>query len=364
MKLIVSSNNTMHDYLYPEIEILEKRDFYDVYNSEFKETESIDGILIIDEQNVKDYDLLKKYFNKPILGSSRLPKNIQSIVLKKNNINCPKTYSIISKTSSSYKLVGLLKDFGSNDKLVLKANNGAKGIGQIMGKKKDIILLFESDMKSVFNELKEQNKYKILYSEEEHPRISKNHEDSYDEEKYIRKESNSSKFQKMRSGIKCNINEMEFGPVGENDSFSSNYLENILNSKDFLIQEFVENRDEYRFMYYYNQKPLIVKRNKDDDNWQSNACLTSSAILLKEDSNEYQRVYKNMFKKLDDFAKKEKTPFLAFDIYYDKTKKEWGVFEFQMEYACVSTKGLDMFMVKERILKSIQDMFTDYKLKK
>ena len=109
MKLIVSSNNTMHDYLYPEIEILEKRDFYDVYNSEFKETESIDGILIIDEQNVKDYDLLKKYFNKPILGSSRLPKNIQSIVLKKNNINCPKTYSIISKTSSSYKLVGLFR---------------------------------------------------------------------------------------------------------------------------------------------------------------------------------------------------------------------------------------------------------------
>ena len=362
MKIIVSSENNMEDYFYPEIELIDKKDFYDIFNSDFKETEKIDGILIIDNQNFKDYDLLKKYFKKPILGSPRLPKNIQSIVLKQNNINCPKTYSIVSngKGFSSRKLIGLLNDFKKTDKLVLKANNGAKGIGQILGTKEDIILLFESDLEEVYNTLRKENRFNVLYDKS--PQKSNDYA-TYDEPK---KYENETKFSEPENNnnhsIKCNLKEMHFSPVGENGSYSSsNYLGSILSSRDFLIQEFIENRDEYRLMYYFNQKPLIVKRNKKDNEWQSNACLTNLAYLLKESDNEYKKVIKGIFKQLDEFSKKEQVPFMAFDVYYDKNNDKWGVFEFQMEYACISTKGLDMFMVKDKMLKSIIDMFNYYK---
>lgn len=219
----------------------------------------------------------------PTFGHRRMGKDEQSMHFHRLKINHPMTYctnilgSYGSRDDVNYLL---LKDIPEDEKLILKANNGARGIGQAMLTKNEIYKLI--DMCKVDN---------IDYD-------------------------------KILSTFK----------IGAKDSFTNqlerNFIGNTINNSEYIIQRRVKVSDEWRYVYFYKQEPMLIKRSVDGT-WQSNTSITGKGEPIKYDSKNNDHL--KMAKIAEILAKDLNVPFLSIDFYKESDTCEIGVFEQQMQ---------------------------------
>jgi len=96
------------------------------------------------------YTKIKNSTSK-VIGYPRLPKYEQTILLSKLSINTPKTYRIVqdgyigNRDDAYYEMLEHIPD---EQKILLKADNGARGIGQVLLNKSQLYELIDECGKS------------------------------------------------------------------------------------------------------------------------------------------------------------------------------------------------------------------------
>jgi hypothetical protein len=222
----------------------------------------IDAVLCIDHR-VDDIDVLT-YLNIPIYGMDRLKKMYQMMILDYIGINHPKTYGYYGSPTIQFEKI---KDNGKM--YVIKDNLGARGLGQAIGKLKDIT-----------NFLSKPQKY---------------------------------------------AEKLTFGNTKDDYNEREGYERYLYNNYNVIIQEKIDVYDEYRIILYYGTTPNIIKRIKSNNNWQSNSCIDENTSEICDNFDE------NILQELNKLLVYFNTPFLAVDLYIDNEGK-WGLFEYQMEH--------------------------------
>lgn len=287
----------------------------------------VDCILFCDDHKggYDDYSDQIGTYSKfiPSYGIKRIDKHQQTIMLRNAGINIPETYFSKSIQETNF-LIGLLYDIQDDEQLVIKITAGARGLGQALLTKRQLIALYEMERFEI-TQLSDG-----LCSKDE-PMTA--HTTDIDvlviEKKPIPDELKTIKF--------------------SNGSIHELLSSALTARKDcsFLIQRYIPNRIEWRLLWFHNDDHIYVKRHMDKDSWQANACNNSkdSSVVINGGGtdiglmDEYNK-YVDM-QVIDDFCKALKVPHLSIDVYYDCDKRKWGIFEFQMEFGWTKTAGLD-----------------------
>lgn len=314
-----------------------------VYKPEFAHTEqglriNYDAILYMDGQNTNEH-LTAGMFGTPVFGIPRIKKHLQIAYLQSRGLNTPNSY-YTSKLHSNNEFLSLLRNVQSDAKLILKIDEGARGLGQALLNKRQLVDLFEStrdEIREVTNKFK--NKSVDEWSEQD---IEVMEESGYSKSAKNAERKLSKQAEKL-TGIQWNYHDY--------------LVDNIVDRRDFVVQEYIQNRLEWRMLWFYNQKPIVVRRNIDKGNWQANACNNSkdsSAVVDAQDVLKYID-----YDKLDAAMCALNAPFMSIDIYYDKDRKVWGVFEFQMEFGWTSTKDMPFESIHTNIENAVYDMVTN-----
>lgn len=306
---------------------------------------NLDMYLILDEQINNDLKLNCEINNIPVIGIPRYSKYLQHNILKKYGINTPNTIYV-----NNYKrniLLNVLNNYNNDDKFYCKMGRGARGLGQFLATKKQLLNLCDYEGYKIKEYLKQfETKNDIVEN--------KNDQEHKLETDYIEiKEKNIEvENQKDKKGMYKHIGEMKCN--------GSDYV-NFYN--DMIIQETVNALAEYRLMYFYNNKPIFIKRTKNEDNWQANACNNIGGIGSIVDTDiEIEKT--DIYKKIDTMCKDLKIPFLSIDLYDTKISDNFndvGVFEFQMEFGYSLTKNLDYKELHNKLINSVKNMYYDFK---
>lgn len=219
----------------------------------------------------------------PVFGHRRMGKDEQAIHFYRMKIEHPITYihniMDINSNTREDSLYLLLKDIPSEEKVVLKALNGARGIGQVLLTKDEI--------------------YKLITM--------------------------------CSNGTDIDLILKTF-EVGAKDSIAEHekeFLRNIIRSGDFIIQKRVNTSAEWRYVYYHGQEPMLVERNVTEK-WQANTSVTGKGTNLKLDRNIPE--HKEMEEIANKLARDLNVPFLSIDFYKDSDTGKIGCFEQQMQH--------------------------------
>ena len=287
---------------------------------------NIDAILILDGNINNNFITLSKLYNIPLIGIPRYNKSFQSLFLINNNINIPPTFCINLESQNDFIVV--LKDYKDDDLFVIKIEQGAKGLGQALLTKTELIYLFELSNEELDYVFKEIESVKVCDYE------LRNNEDYIKENTYDKNKMIDNKAIKKISNIKWNIH--------------NNLLLSLKYRDNFIIQKYIPNRLEYRMLWFYDNEPIIIKRDMDENVWQANACNNS------DDSSKYLDRYDmvpffNDLEQINSVFNLLNTPFLSVDIYFDIDKNEWGIFEFQTEFGWTNTKDIPYTLMQQRI---------------
>lgn len=215
------------------------------------------------------------------IGHRRMEKYEQMIVASKLNINIPDTYKFVldnnvgSRHDTLYKIIDEIED---SEKFIIKAENGARGVGQALVTKNEMYKLVDLCYQS---NISTDDLYQMF-------------------------------------------------DIGAKDTFRNDgekeFFRNIVKEAEFIIQRKVEMTDEWRFMYFYKEDPIIIKR--DVSNWQANTSITGKGDYEKYDMDNEDH-YK-MQEIADRLCCKLNTPFLSMDFYKD-INGNIGLFEYQMQ---------------------------------
>lgn len=307
----------------------------DTYVSNNEIHTNIDIILKLDVGPEINNDLLDEisFLNIPIIGIGRISKEFQMIFLLKNNINVPLTY-YHKKIESNNHIISLLKNTNDLELFVIKISTGAKGLGQALLNKNELIHLFESSREEINYTFNKNNINKSISNFDPIQSIEKKEENT---ETISVNEQTLNQYEKLK-GIKCNNHDL--------------LVDAIMYKRNFIIQKYIKNRIEWRMLWFYENDPIIILRNRDKDAWQANACNNS------KDSSIYNKDAIIQFKELVDLNKLNKvfnklnTPFLSVDVYYDLTHNKFGIFEFQMEFGYTQTKNIPYDLIQQNIVDS------------
>jgi len=214
-------------------------------------------------------------------GTNRFSKPIQSLILKKLNIPTPKIYaSVISKKDHCQGLDQVvLQSLDDDVEVLVKSNNGAKGLGQAIITRQKIFDLYE-EIGGSYNETKLES-------------INENYRPGGDESK--------------------------------NNEYKS-YFYDTIRGHDYHFAELKNKDEEYRIIALYGSDPIIIQRKVSKQHWQSNSAITNEGIFIKKHPKvkEFKQISDKLLSHL-------KTPWLSIDVYISD-KGEIGVFEFQMEF--------------------------------
>lgn len=341
IKLGNSNINTLNEF----IKDTENFTFVDQlpYIKQNKIIVPFDCLLILDgDTNLDDdYITLIKYNKTPILGIPRLKKHKQALILSKYNINHPITFKTLNNGDSINRLANLLVDIDDETMLYIKYEQGARGLGQMRMTKKQLLLFVdeESNLRSkLLSELESNDKHK---------------EDklTYDEqyqycEPIVNKET-----------TKDNSYESYKNKIGEFKVNGGNYI----NLKNSIIQVETPIIEEYRMLWFFNEKPIIIKRDKTISDWQSNACNNSLGSSRVLSSDLYNTLYNDpkfseLLKEINCLAIDMNTPFLSLDI-YKTPENEYGILEFQMEFGWSNTADIDSCELVTKINNSIINLY-------
>jgi hypothetical protein len=314
-------------------------DFAQINYNKNKINNNFDFILFLDGSNYHEYLKFNQLYPEITFGIPRFDKTIQTLYLDKFNIKHPYTFfsntELLSTNSISYNL----KDYTDKDMFVLKIVEGARGLGQALLNKRQLIDLCECDdtelnlLKNYINTscAKLEHKLEIKKTDDIENYIEKHSlKEKYDEylkgkEEYIKIDPNY----KSETEIKENLKSIKFSQ-NELHDYLLNGIKNCGNHNSIIIQEYLDYREEWRILWFYGLDPIIIKRNKAKDNWQVNACNNKDNISFL-DTLSYSRL-QNILKDINNMCIALKTPFMSIDVYHDKSKDEYGVFEFQMEF--------------------------------
>jgi hypothetical protein len=249
-----------------------------------------------------------------IFGYPRLPKYEQIVLLNRLDIQTPKTYKVIqdidlgSRDDAYYEMLEKIND---EEKILIKADNGARGIGQV--------LLTKNQMYELIDDI---------------------------------------------GTVNFDLNVMlEKYDIGAKHSFRSEgekkFLIDAISSNEYSIQKMVDIKEEYRFIYFYGCEPIIVQR-KVGDSWQANTSITGEGECIKYNSSIEK--YYQMFKIAEKISNYTTMPIISIDFYLD-ANNELGIFEFQAQFGyklapktelTIKVKNAIQNMINELSKKDIQ----------
>lgn len=281
-------------FLYNEFNVVKPYVLYK--NNEL--IKNFDYLLLFDAND--DYQSL----DIPTIGCKRVDKSKQMLYLNKLGINTPKFYKVFGNdTENRYdEYYTLLEDMNDECEIILKPEGGARGLGQILLKKKEIYNFFEE-----------------LYKEGTILKLVDNFN--------------------IGGDIK-NMSEEEI--KWSNDALFDN---------SFFITEKVNIKNEYRVMLFYGEDPIIIQRSVDK-NWQANISLSNSFKVIDNSNDLFNSEFNNKLKMLLDSLN---SPFLSTDIYED-INGNFGLFEYQMQFGY---KSLPKSLMIKKINKSVHNLIND-----
>lgn len=253
-------------------------------------------------------DLLK-YYSVPVIGHNRLPKWKQLEFARSLGVNVPKTYKQvhpIDKEHLTYSIFKFLEEYYENDEFVLKSENGARGIGQMIVKKNQIYDLYQNITRGNINNEYLSNNFKLGESKNFH------------------------------------------------DDSEMGFLRNSILDLDFSIMKKLSLKKEWRYIYVYGNDPIIVERKVSDaGNWQANVSVTGKGNQVIFNDADEEHLY--MREKANLIAEKLNVPFLSIDFYMDNQDRI-GIFEFQMQ---MGFKKVDKTDLTKNIVKGFKEFIND-----
>ena len=319
-----------------------------------------DALLIIDVlDDSKSSEILDlcKLTNIPVIGHKRYAKNLQHLILKKLNINTPDTFfdKLYPKSSNfltDFKIVSLLDKLDYEDKIILKMNNGARGLGQMMCTKKELYRFaldgfpYEkltecttNNTDSKYFDSKKQSSYSNLKKAYTNKSYSGDVDAGYDDTVYKEKTCYTKTDNTTNESYDIKVN----GLTHVKDSMYN----------DCIIQCYINVKEEYRYLYFYGESPIIIKRKKTDNNWQANSCITGFGEIIS--LNENKNIF-NFIPKIEELCNYLNVPFLSIDLYIDKNDNV-GIFEFQMEFGIQKVPHSELI---RKICDSVNNKINDY----
>ena len=316
-----------------------------------------DCILFLDSGNDLEYFKLKSLY-KNVLGIPRLSKCNQILFLKQFNINYPESFFSNNNIFTNNSLANILKEYNDDKKLVVKIDNGARGLGQMLLSKKDLILFSNSSndeidvLKEHFKEKNDESGWKL----EPMPTKDQNKFGYVEGGKFenidkIQKEFDENVLHKFKD-IKFSNNEFH--------SFLFNSLFYSRGSKnEIIIQNYIPNRIEYRILWFYKNDPIVIRREISADNWQANACGNPENKSYVVSDNIIKFTLKSILDQINNLALFLKVPFLSIDVYYDLDTDKYGIFEFQIEFGWSHTQNLDSRQLNSLIVSSTKTLIDD-----
>lgn len=301
-----SANGNSITLLKHDFEVITNCEYYFIEKTLYK---NFDVILIDDggvsDINSDDTQLINIFKNSgvPVYGLQRITKKIQPILLNQHNINYPKTFFCKHYSNQSEYLL-LLKDYKNNDKFILKIDYGARGLGQALLTKRQIFDLYERKLDEKIEEVKSEKKI------------------GYDQELEVCVDLKR--------------------PIKLSEGYDAHLKGELTGGGKYIIQEYIEKRLEWRMYWFYNKQHIIVQREMDTDSWQANAGKNEKGKSYVLTENMLKEFYSKVdLNKINDFCNSLNTPYLSLDIYYDLKVKQWGLFEFQMEFGWTGPVGIE-----------------------
>jgi hypothetical protein len=220
----------------------------------------------------------------PQFGHRRMGKYEQTLHFKKLKIETPDTYKVpldIPGGGRFDSLYLILNEIPNDEKFILKALDGARGIGQCLVNKDEFYKLVDMC---------------------------------------------------ANENVKMDAIIEEF-EIGAKDSFKNDgekkFLREQINYDNFIIQRKVNLAAEWRFVYFHGQDPMIVRRSVEGT-WQANTSVTGKGEV--EIFNLENKEHKEMQFIAYRLAKDLHAPFLSIDFYLDKDTNKIGCFEQQMQF--------------------------------
>ena len=310
MKIYINECSRFSDLLKTEFEIYDKVFF----NSESKL--QLDGALLIEgELNSQELLALNLLTDNVIGVNKRLDKALQAKLLTNLGVNHPKTFYDL-KGLNEFFLTSALKDYVEEDSFVVKMLNGARGLGQTKCTKSELFELIFSNLEG------DNTTFKKLESEDLKQEVVER---------------------------KSNLHRKRF-------SENLDYLNRSLNTCNYLVQKYVEKKQEFRYLYFYGCSPIVIKRKVDKNDWQSNSCLTGFGEHIAHPHPELLFSEK-LVEDIERIANYLNVPWLSIDVYVDKDGNE-GIFEFQMEFAF---RMVNKSILANRIISSVKNKFENLK---
>jgi hypothetical protein len=263
------------------------------------------------DDDLLTYTKIKNSTSK-VIGYPRLPKYEQTILLSKLNICTPKTYRIVedgyigNRDDAYYEMLEHISD---DEKILLKADNGARGIGQVLLTKNQLYELVDECGKTDVDIDELLEKYEV--------------------------------------GAKGTF---------RHDGEKSFFREAIM-SNDFSIQEMVNLSEEYRFIYFHGCEPIIIQR-KVGKSWQANTSITGEGSYVKFDQKSEK--HSEMQKIAEKISNYTTMPIISIDFYVCVDTNKIGIFEFQSQFGyklvpkselTKKTKLAIKNMINEKIVK-------------
>lgn len=333
--------------------------FVEFLNTTFLHNETnlnCDCILFLDGGKEPEYFKLKSLY-KNVIGIPRFSKSTQILLLKKFNINYPESFFSNQEMFLSNKLTRVLRSYDNETLLVVKIDIGARGLGQMLLTKKDFILLsdsYSSELRVLKNHYKETcDEYK-----EFEPMSSGGYvEEDFDSKKI----ENLEKIKQAEEFNNKILNKFKDVKFSQNE-FHSMLYESLIrrrgNDNGIIIQKYIPNRNEFRILWFYKNKPIIIKREIGVDNWQANACghPDNKSYVIKDSSIDK---LKPILKQIDELCLHLKAPFLSVDVYHDLDTNKFGIFEFQIEFGWTHTENLESSELSTKIVNSTKSLIND-----
>lgn len=320
-----NSNNADFFKYNDKIEIIDNPKCYfigDKFYTNFDIVYTIDG----NELSIADIELIElcKLNNIPIIGTYRYNKAIQYQILKNYDIYTP--YTVYSNNGFDQEInanIALLNEINDDEEIIVKMILGARGWGQLKGKKLDILkLIYNNDVKKLVEK------------------------ESCNETKYIEIDVK-----------KCELEEKQ-------NNIEEKYLENLeynnisyLEFRHCIIQKYENNIQEYRVLLFYSGDKIVVERNKN--NWQGNACNNDSGSSIVIDNKDIECTDFNLLEaKLRSIMKEYDYTCLSVDIFLND--KGFGVLEFQEEFGWTNTSAINSVELNKYMVNSLIKKVEDY----
>jgi glutathione synthase/RimK-type ligase-like ATP-grasp enzyme len=339
-----SSISTLESFFkYSDIEIVKSPE---IYFSKQKPHFNFDAVLVLDGTPERDIYIVKaKLAGMPVMGINRYDKMEQSVMLTTAGIKIPDTW-FIDNVSNCNDILSLLSSVTDGKRLILKYSLGARGLGQMLLTKRELIDLLDSDANVIYK----------LFEETEECKVIQMPESCTDETKLVPSgppESDMKTISPYKNETDRQLDKLKDIKINKHECLKNA----IIGRRDLVIQEYIPNRVEWRMLWFYDQFPIVVRRNIDAGTWQANACNNSSGSSFVTDMREIKD-YGIDYDKIDDFCKSLNVPFLSIDIYFDEDTKDWGLFEFQSEFGWTNTAGMDTQILSSKMLASVHGLLS------